>query len=108
MVSYGRLTTDFIIDVFAKTRWLFPYGVTFLLDAQGTCCFILSASLCKTLMSIVVYMFEISNVKNLPVLLVACRIFGKKVNIISYKALCFVKVWCQELSMKSLIQLVTH
>ena len=30
MLSYGRLTVDFGIVVFAKTRWLFSYGVTFL------------------------------------------------------------------------------
>ena len=46
MLSYGRLTIDFGIVVFAKTRWLFSYGVTFLPDACGTCCFMLSASLC--------------------------------------------------------------
>ena len=33
MLSYGRLTVDFGIVVFAKTRWLFSYGVTFLPDA---------------------------------------------------------------------------
>ena len=35
MLSYGRLTVDFGIVVFAKTRWLFSYGVTFLPDARG-------------------------------------------------------------------------
>ena len=40
------LQIDFEIVVFTKTRWLFSYGVTFLPDARGTCCFILSASLC--------------------------------------------------------------
>ena len=35
MLSYGRLTIDFGIVVFAKTRWLFSYGVTFLPDARG-------------------------------------------------------------------------
>ena len=34
-LSYGRLTIDFGIVVFAKTRWLFSYGVTFLPDARG-------------------------------------------------------------------------
>ena len=29
------LTIDFGIAVFAKTRWLFSYGVTFLPDARG-------------------------------------------------------------------------
>ena len=29
MLSYGRLTIDFGIVVFAKMRWLFSYGVTF-------------------------------------------------------------------------------
>ena len=28
-------TVDFGIVVFAKTRWLFSYGVTFLPDARG-------------------------------------------------------------------------
>ena len=35
MLSYGRLTVDFGIVVFEKTRWLFSYGVTFLPDARG-------------------------------------------------------------------------
>ena len=35
VLSYGRLTIDFGIVVFAKTRWLFSYGVTFLPDARG-------------------------------------------------------------------------
>ena len=35
MLSYGRLTVDFGIVVFARTRWLFSYGVTFLPDARG-------------------------------------------------------------------------
>ena len=45
MLSYGQLTIDFGIVGFAKTRWLFSYGVTFLPDARGDMCFILSASL---------------------------------------------------------------
>ena len=35
MLSYGRLTLDFGIVVFAKTKWLFSYGVTFLPGARG-------------------------------------------------------------------------
>ena len=35
MLSYGLLTIDFGIVVFAKTRWLFSYGFTFPPDARG-------------------------------------------------------------------------
>ena len=35
VLSYGRLTIDFGIVVFAKTKLLFSYGVTFLPDARG-------------------------------------------------------------------------
>ena len=48
MLSYGRLTVDFGIVVFAKTRWLFSYGVTFLPDARGDMLFY---SVCQPLRS---------------------------------------------------------
>ena len=44
MLSYGRLTIDFGIVVFAKTRWLFSYGVTFLPDSRGGMLFYLAFS----------------------------------------------------------------
>ena len=35
VLSYGRLTINFRIVLFTYTRWLFSYGITFLLDARG-------------------------------------------------------------------------
>ena len=47
MVSYGRLTIDIRIVVFAQTRRLFSYGVTSLPDARGDMLFYsVFASLC--------------------------------------------------------------
>ena len=39
VLPYGRLTIDFGIVAFAKTRWLFSYGATFLPDARGVMSF---------------------------------------------------------------------
>ena len=35
VLSFGRLTIDFGIVVFAMTRWQLSYGATFLPDARG-------------------------------------------------------------------------
>ena len=39
VLFYGRRTIDFRIVVFAKTRWLFPYGITFPPDSRGSMLF---------------------------------------------------------------------
>jgi len=46
MLSNGRLTINFRIVVSTYTRWLLSCCITFLPDARGTYCFILSASSC--------------------------------------------------------------
>ena len=53
MLSYGRLTIDFGIVVFAKTRWLFSYGVTFLPDGRGDMLFYSVCYLADTLYKLI-------------------------------------------------------